>query len=153
MDENEFEGAARDLRGRVKDGIGGFSGDVGLQADGKVDRAIGNAQRAYGETVDNARDAVAEGADRAAEFAHRARASVRDAAGTARRQASEIGGRIYEAGSHAGEVIGEQVQKQPLLSLIGVAAIGYLIGFLIHSTSSPLGPTPAPAPSRRLTWR
>ena len=34
------------------------------------------------------------------------------------------------------------VKEQPLLSLIGVAAIGYAIGFLIHSPMSPLMPKP-----------
>jgi hypothetical protein len=38
--------------------------------------------------------------------------------------------------------VGRTVQEQPLLSLIGVAAIGYLIGFLVHSLISPLASKP-----------
>jgi hypothetical protein len=37
-----------------------------------------------------------------------------------------------------GHHVDSAVKQQPLLSLIGVAAIGYAISFLIHSPSSPL---------------
>jgi hypothetical protein len=40
--------------------------------------------------------------------------------------------------------VGGTVQQQPLLSLIGAAAIGYVIGFLIHSSTSPLAVEPKP---------
>ncbi len=151
MDQNEFEGAAKDIRGRVKDGIGGFTGDAGMQVDGKVDRVVVNAQSAYGETVDAAREAVGDGARRASEYAQRVSGRARDAAETVRRQAGDVGGRLYDTGVQAGEAIGETVRKQPLLAVFGVAALGYLIGFLVHSPSSPVGPTPPPP--RRNAWR
>jgi hypothetical protein len=38
--------------------------------------------------------------------------------------------------------VGRTVKEQLLLSLIGVAAIGYVIGFLVHSPMSPLVTAP-----------
>jgi uncharacterized protein YjbJ (UPF0337 family) len=41
MNENEIAGAAKDAIGKVKDGVGGLTGDPGLQVDGKIDQAVG----------------------------------------------------------------------------------------------------------------
>jgi hypothetical protein len=68
--------------------------------------------------------------------------TMSDAAQTVRREAGHAGEKIYDTGSRAGEYMGRTVKEQPLLSLIGVAAIGYAIGFLLHSPMSPLAPPP-----------
>jgi hypothetical protein len=47
--------------------------------------------------------------------------------------AGHAGERICDAGARAGEWVGRSVKEQPLLSLIGVAAIGYAIGFLVRA--------------------
>jgi uncharacterized protein YjbJ (UPF0337 family) len=130
MDTNELEGAARDLKGHVKDGYGGLTGDAATQIDGKVDQVAGKAQARFGETIDQVNEAASEAARKAAELA---------------RQAGEA---IHTTGARAGQVVGRTVQRQPLLSLIGVAAIGYLVSFLVHSPSSPLAPS---RPEPRLT--
>jgi uncharacterized protein YjbJ (UPF0337 family) len=55
MDENRFEGMARDVGGKVQDAVSGLTGDASTQARGKINQAAGQAQRAYGEAVDEVR--------------------------------------------------------------------------------------------------
>ena len=52
MDENQLEGAARDLGGKMQDAVGGLAGDSALQGRGKVNQAAGQAQSAYGQLMD-----------------------------------------------------------------------------------------------------
>ena len=40
---------AKDVKGRVKDAVGGLTGDESLQAEGKLDRVKGKAQDMVGE--------------------------------------------------------------------------------------------------------
>lgn len=47
--ENQVEGKGSDLKGRVKDAVGGLTGDEGLQAEGKLDRLKGKIQDAFGK--------------------------------------------------------------------------------------------------------
>ncbi|HTW26277.1 MAG TPA: CsbD family protein [Acetobacteraceae bacterium] len=58
MDENRVEGAARDLGGKAKEGIGRLTGDAKLRAEGKFDQMAGQAQRAYGQAADQIGDTV-----------------------------------------------------------------------------------------------
>jgi uncharacterized protein YjbJ (UPF0337 family) len=142
MNEDEIKGVARDAVGKVKDGVGGLTGDTNLQAEGKIDQAAGKIQGQYGtakEQLSSATDALA---DKASDFASRAGSTMNDAAQTVRQQARHAGEKVYDVGSRAGEYVGHTVKEQPLLSLIGVAAIGYVVGFLIHSPMSPLAPKP-----------
>jgi uncharacterized protein YjbJ (UPF0337 family) len=117
-------------------------GDPGLQADGKMDQAAGKIQSHYGVAKEQLGNAADANADKASDFANRAGSTMSDAAQTVRREAGHAGEKVYDAGSRAGEYVGRTVKEQPLLSLIGVAAIGYAIGFLIHSPMSPLAPEP-----------
>jgi uncharacterized protein YjbJ (UPF0337 family) len=144
MNENEVEGAARDAIGKVKDGVGGLTGDPGLQVDGKVDQAAGKLQAKLGDTMDQIIDTASTTAAQASDFAGRAGATLRDAAGTARRGAAQASETVYDAGAQAGQYVGRSVQQQPLLALVGAAALGYALGFLILSAASPLVPAPKP---------
>ena len=45
VDENEFEGAARDFGGKFQDAVGGLTGDASLQAKGKWNQAAGKEQK------------------------------------------------------------------------------------------------------------
>jgi uncharacterized protein YjbJ (UPF0337 family) len=47
--ENSLEGKSKDLKGRMKDAVGGLTGDTELQAEGKWDRLKGNVQDEFGE--------------------------------------------------------------------------------------------------------
>lgn len=49
MAEQQFEGLAREGLGRVEDSAGGFVGDAGLQAKGKLNEAAGAIQRTVGD--------------------------------------------------------------------------------------------------------
>ena len=58
MDEDRIKGAATNVGGKVKDAVGGLTGDAKTQAEGKSDQMSGQLQNAYG----SAKDAVREGA-------------------------------------------------------------------------------------------
>ena len=47
--ENQLKGAGNDLKGRVKDAIGGLTGDESLQGEGKLDRLKGKIQDTFGK--------------------------------------------------------------------------------------------------------
>ena len=58
MDEDRITGAATNIGGKVKDAVGGLTGDTKTQAEGKMDQATGQLQN----TIGSAKDAVREGA-------------------------------------------------------------------------------------------
>jgi uncharacterized protein YjbJ (UPF0337 family) len=124
MNEDEIKGVSQEAVGRVKDAVGGLTGDTSTQIDGKLDEASGKLKAQYSGMVDDL-------AAKASDLAGRAGETVKDA-----------GQKIYTAGNQAGRVVGETVVQQPLLSLIGAAAIGYLVAYLLHAPSSPLTPAP-----------
>ena len=47
--ENNVEGKGNDLKGRVKDALGGLTNDDSLQAEGKIDKLKGAVQDAIGD--------------------------------------------------------------------------------------------------------
>jgi uncharacterized protein YjbJ (UPF0337 family) len=63
MDENEIEGVVRQGVGHVQDAVGGATGDLDLQAEGKLNQAAGGVQQKAGRVVDQARGLVAEAGD------------------------------------------------------------------------------------------
>ena len=135
MNEDQIRGSAKDAIGKVKDAAGGLTNDTGLQAGGKLDQAAGTAQGQYGA----AKEQLGGMADQVSDYAGRAGNAAGDAAQAVRRHAG-----AYDAAAQAGQYVGQTVKQQPLLSLIGIAAISYAIGFLIHSPSSPLTSEPSP---------
>jgi uncharacterized protein YjbJ (UPF0337 family) len=124
MSENEIKGVGQEAVGRVKDAVGGLTGDASTQVDGKLDQASGKLKAQFGDVVDDL-------TSKASDFASRASDTAKDA-----------GQKIYTAGNQAGKYVGETVVQQPLLSLIGAAAIGYFVAFLLHAPSSPMTPAP-----------
>jgi uncharacterized protein YjbJ (UPF0337 family) len=56
MDEDRISGTARNLGGKVEEGVGRTTGDVKTQLQGKLDQAAGAAQDLYGQAADAARD-------------------------------------------------------------------------------------------------
>jgi uncharacterized protein YjbJ (UPF0337 family) len=59
MVQDQLEGAAQQVVGKVQDAVGAITGDADIQAEGKMRQAFGNLQQSYGETVDHVRVAVA----------------------------------------------------------------------------------------------
>jgi uncharacterized protein YjbJ (UPF0337 family) len=57
MDKDRIDGAAKEAKGAVKEAAGKITGDEKLKAEGKIDKATGKAQNAFGGMKDAARDA------------------------------------------------------------------------------------------------
>ena len=55
MDENRFEGTARNIGGKVQEGVGHVTGDIKTKTEGVMNQAVGAAQDLYGQTADIAR--------------------------------------------------------------------------------------------------
>jgi len=47
--DNSVDGKTSDLKGKLKDGLGGLTGDSGLQAEGKLDQIKGKVQDTLGK--------------------------------------------------------------------------------------------------------
>ena len=58
MDENQFEGTARDVGGKFQDALGGLTGDTATQAEGKWNQAAGKAQKTFGDAAEEIRETV-----------------------------------------------------------------------------------------------
>jgi uncharacterized protein YjbJ (UPF0337 family) len=127
MDENRIEGAVQETVGKVEDAAGGLTGDAGLQADGKFDQVIGTLKRNYGAASDRVGDAGR---------------ATREAARVAGREAGAMAGKAYDVGVNTEQRLAEAVKSRPLSWLIGSVALGYAIGMLVHSPSSPWAPRP-----------
>jgi uncharacterized protein YjbJ (UPF0337 family) len=56
MNGDELSGKANQLKGNVKDAVGGAVGSPGLKAEGKFDQAKGAVQETWGEVKDKASD-------------------------------------------------------------------------------------------------
>ncbi len=52
MDKNRIEGAAKQMKGSVKEAAGKVTGDAKLEAEGKADKVTGRAQNAVGGVKD-----------------------------------------------------------------------------------------------------
>lgn len=63
VDENKVEGTLDQGIGRVKDAVGGLTGDSGMQADGKIDQLQGHVKQEYGSFLDAAREQAEEAAE------------------------------------------------------------------------------------------
>ena len=51
-DQDRTQGAARDLGGKIKEGLGKLTGDRELEAEGNLDQAKGKGQQALGDLKD-----------------------------------------------------------------------------------------------------
>lgn len=58
MDKDRIAGAAKEVKGTVKDAIGKATGDDKLRAEGQADKAQGKVQSAIGGVMDAVRNAL-----------------------------------------------------------------------------------------------
>ncbi len=58
MDKDRIEGAAKQVKGTIKEAVGKVTGDTKTEAEGKADKAAGEIQNAVGGAKDAARDAL-----------------------------------------------------------------------------------------------
>ena len=55
-DQDRIEGAAKNIGGKIKEGIGNVTGDEKLKAEGKADQLTGKVQNTVGGIKDSLRD-------------------------------------------------------------------------------------------------
>ncbi len=60
MSDDRIEGTARELGGKVKGTAGDLLGDTKMQADGKIQEAVGKLQDNYGAAADQIRGLTEE---------------------------------------------------------------------------------------------
>lgn len=53
------EGTMQNLAGKVQEGVGSATGDVGTQLEGKARQVSGKVQQSYGEALEQVRDVAA----------------------------------------------------------------------------------------------
>jgi uncharacterized protein YjbJ (UPF0337 family) len=58
MDKDRVSGAAHQVKGAVKEGVGKLTGDAKTEAEGKAEKAAGKVQNAVGGAKDAVRDAT-----------------------------------------------------------------------------------------------
>ena len=99
MDENRIAGTARNVGGKVQEGLGRTTGDAKTEAEGLANQIRGAAQDLYGQ----ARESTSRLAD--------------DAGGAARRTASS-----FEV------VLRNTIESQPYTAVVAALALGWLLG-------------------------
>jgi len=58
MDEDRIKGAATNVGGKIKEGVGSLIGDTKMETEGKADQVEGKVQNTVGGAKDAVRDAV-----------------------------------------------------------------------------------------------
>jgi uncharacterized protein YjbJ (UPF0337 family) len=59
MDENRVTGSAKNVGGKLEEGLGRATGDVKSQVQGQIKQAAGSAQDLYGQAKDSVGESVA----------------------------------------------------------------------------------------------
>ena len=60
VDKDRVEGSAKNIGGKIKEGIGKLTGDSKTQAEGKADQVEGKVQNTVGGIKDTVRDAFTD---------------------------------------------------------------------------------------------
>jgi uncharacterized protein YjbJ (UPF0337 family) len=58
MDENRISGAAKNLGGKMEEGVGRATGDAKTRVQGQARQVEGSVQDLYGQAIDSAEDAI-----------------------------------------------------------------------------------------------
>lgn len=58
IDDDRVRGSAKNLGGKLKEGVGNLTGDAKLKSEGRADQIEGQAQNAIGGIKDSAREAL-----------------------------------------------------------------------------------------------
>jgi uncharacterized protein YjbJ (UPF0337 family) len=58
VDKDRVEGAGKQVKGSIKEGLGKVTGDTKMQGEGTADKASGKVQNAVGGVKDKLRDAL-----------------------------------------------------------------------------------------------
>ena len=85
-------------------------------------------------TVEQAKTMARTVGDQARNIASNAGATAQDLARLAREQTSVATDTLYQQGTRAGEYLTRNVNEYPLTALLIAGAVGYGLGYLIHSS-------------------
>lgn len=110
MNEDEFKGGVRYVKGKVEKGAGDITDHTKWQADGIVDQVAGGAQNLYGRAKEKVKDVIDD-----------APAAYADASDKARDYAQQ--GRV---------VAREQVGRNPMALIAAAGVAGYALSWLVH---------------------
>jgi uncharacterized protein YjbJ (UPF0337 family) len=64
MNQDELKGKAKDLKGKVKEGVGDMTGDEQLEREGAADQVEGQVQDAFGRGKRKVGEAIEDVGDR-----------------------------------------------------------------------------------------
>jgi uncharacterized protein YjbJ (UPF0337 family) len=118
VNKDVVEGTVDQVIGKGQAAVGDAIGDTQAEIDGKVRELKGKAQEAYGK----AREAYGKASETVKDWAEHAPETVREAREKAARAAEEASARVRT-----------QVQEQPLATLAGGIALGFVIGWLLNN--------------------
>lgn len=118
VNKDVVEGNVEQLVGKGQASVAEVVGDTQAEIDGKIRELKGKAQEAYGK----ARDAYGKASETVKDWAEHAPETVREAREKAARAAEEARAKVRT-----------QVQEQPLATLAGGIALGFVIGWLLSN--------------------
>ena len=129
--EQQGETAVSDTAAKVGDTVAEFAAKSGKMAQDKIDQAK--------PVLRNLRETAGAAMDQATDLAHKASAAgaqavdtIQGAARDVGNQASQAATTVYQQGARAGGSVSRYTAEQPLTALLVAAAIGYGISYLIH---------------------
>ncbi|GJD61096.1 CsbD family protein [Methylobacterium frigidaeris] len=135
MNRDQFNGAARHLKGRVQSALGSVTGDPVRQVRGAANQVAGGAQYAYGRARDRAEDVIDDGRH----LAHTARDRAEDLAHAARERADHViqdGRHLAREARRRGEAHGRRAlayaDGHRTNTVLGIAALSFAAGWLIR---------------------
>jgi uncharacterized protein YjbJ (UPF0337 family) len=111
MDENQAAGTAKNLAGKLEEGVGRAIGEVKTEVEGKTDQVVGSAQDLYGqarETAEQAVDALQSKAREAAAAVHEQRAGFE-------------------------QQLRISVDARPLMAVAVALSLGWMLGRILRS--------------------
>lgn len=112
MDENRFEGAARNLGGKVETAVGNMIGDTKLKTEAAVDKVAGKAQHLGGQAADAVRNTVGQAADKVRNLSE---------------LAGDYGSQVLDQVEEYGDMVAEQIDARPITALLIAAGVGFLL--------------------------
>jgi uncharacterized protein YjbJ (UPF0337 family) len=111
MDENQAAGTAKNLAGKVEEGVGRAAGDVKTEVEGKIDQVVGTAQDLYGQARETAGQAV-------------------DAVQS---KAKETAAAVREQTAGFEQQLRKSVDARPLMTVAVALGLGWMLGRIFRA--------------------
>ena len=64
IDKKNIEGAVDDVKGHIKEGVGGLTGDRNLEGEGRLDQIKGKVEKGLGNIRDGAKNVLEKAKDK-----------------------------------------------------------------------------------------